>query len=119
MDIPPAVVEAAAEAIESTLMRAGLGPAAVLREAVFTGLADDALAAALSVGEVRQKWQVISVDEAGHRDRIIGTYPTEHIADMALDMALANRRNVRKQTQTVVTWPDGTVITTPWRSDGE
>lgn len=60
-----AMVEAAGRAIADTLLRAGLSFAPELQEAVVRGLAEDALAAALSI----DSWDALWCRSCGNRYR--------------------------------------------------
>jgi len=116
--LPPEVVEAAARVIyDRWRLRQGtpwdeLGDSANY----WRGWGSDALAAALSVGEVRQEWRVVYTDANGEtqlwsqaRDKDEATrYWAEAWGE-------GNWPDARKQSRTVVTWPDGTMITTPWK----
>lgn len=113
--IPAAALQAAAKAIESTLMSAGLGPALELRDAVFTGLADAALAAAFGVGEIRQQWRV---QLHGRHSRTWTEHPSQQDAERALAGYVDRGFNGSVQSRYVlsVSEEDGWTITTAWRN---
>ena len=103
--IPPEAIEAAAKAIFEVIHHPDDAPWAVQPEKTRESCREDAiaaLAAALSVGETEIQYR----HESGTRH--CGS--AEFLPDVAAEYSAWRR---------VVTWPDGTVITTPWRSDGE
>jgi hypothetical protein len=139
ISIPPDAIEAAAEAIRpwfNYFAPGGLQPSHAER---IEGAAHTALLAALSVGEVRQEWRPAweyrsSTGKDLWLPAATSTWTEnredaeEHVRSVPVEMKWSDGypiyRNARVQVRTVVTWSDGTVITTAWRDlekvpDGE
>jgi hypothetical protein len=74
-----------------------------------------ALAAALSVGDEREQWRLTTEPQFGARRMLWKDYYSRPNADDGLARCQALGYKARIESRTHRTFPDGSVLTSPWR----